>query len=181
MKHYNYHTRLKELWQKAVDEYANGQRDSSTYFTPDETQWLADNGLTPQEIYDFAEDFNDVGQPDFITFAMITDVRRSYFLNQMQGQKSGQQLDPTTLPAKDSEADGIRWLPRIIGKARAKLRGELDPDTMYSCGGDRKFLQEHDIHPAQFLKVVADHFDDDSAIVDWVKRHTGKAGVKKPA
>ncbi|WP_309384200.1 DUF5069 domain-containing protein [Cerasicoccus frondis] len=175
MKHYNYHAHLKTLWQKAVDAYAAGNRDAATYFTDGETQWLADNGVTPQELYDFAEDFNAVGDPDFTTFAMITDVRRSYFKNQMKGQKSGKQIDPAKLPAKDSEADGIVWLPRIIAKARAKLRGELDPDTMYSCPGDRKFLQRHDIHPAQFLKVVADHFDDDSAIVQWVKRHIGKS------
>lgn len=175
MKHYHYHKRLRELWQKAVDQYGVGQRGSDKYFTADETQWLADNGLTPQEVYDFAEDFNDMGQPDFTTFAMITDVRRSYFLNQMQGKKTGQQIDPAKLPPKDAEADGIVWLPRIIAKAKAKLRGELDPNTMYSCPGDRKFLQRHDIHPAQFLKTVADHIDDDSAIVAWVKRHTGQA------
>jgi hypothetical protein len=27
----------------------------------------------------------------------------------------------------NSEAKGIRWLPRIIAKAKAKLRGELHP------------------------------------------------------
>ncbi|WP_269541869.1 DUF5069 domain-containing protein [Cerasicoccus fimbriatus] len=175
MSNYQYHQTLHKLWQKAVDQYAAGQRDSATYFTREEAQWLADNGVTPQEIYDFAEDYNSVGDPDFNTFAMITDVRRSYFKNQLKGQRSGKQIDPAELPAKDAEADGFVWLPRIIAKARAKLKGELDNDTMYSCGGDRKFLQRHDIHPAQFLKVVADHFDDDSAIVAWVKRHTGKA------
>ncbi|MGE9296196.1 MAG: DUF5069 domain-containing protein [Puniceicoccales bacterium] len=174
MSHYHYHERLKALWQKSVDKYQSGQRGSDTYFNDEETRWLADNGLTPQEIYDFAEDFVDGGEPDYITFAMITDVRRGYFLNQMKGQRTGQTIDPATYPAKDSEADGIRWLPRIIGKARAKLRGELDPDTMYSCGGDRKFLKENDIHPAQFLRVVAQHFDNDQAIIGWVKKHIGK-------
>lgn len=176
MNEYNYHLRLRELWQKAVDQYAAGQRVAQEFFTPEETQWLAKNGMTPQEIYDFAEDYNAMGQPDFTTFAMITDVRRSYFKNQMQGKSTGQRIDPATLPAKDAEADGIVWLPRIIAKARAKLRGELDPNTMYSCPGDRKFLQRHDIHPAQFLKVVADHFEDDQAIIDWVKGHIAQVG-----
>lgn len=173
MNRHNYHIRLKELWQKAVDQYAAGQRNSSAYFTDDETQWLAQNGVTAQEIYDFAEDFNDAGQPDFTTFAMITDVRRSYFHHRMQGKSSNRQIDPSVLPAKDAKAEGIVWLPRIIAKAKAKLRGELDPNTMYSCPGDRKFLQRHDIHPAQFLKAVADH-DDDEAIVNWVKQHITK-------
>ncbi|GHC00042.1 DUF5069 domain-containing protein [Cerasicoccus arenae] len=172
---YKYHTQLESLWKKAVSQYEAGQRGSETYFTEDEAQWLASNGLTPQEIYDFAEDFVTVGDPDFTTFAMITDVRRSYFLNEMKGEKSGKTIDPSTYPPKDSEVDGIRWLPRIIGKARAKLRGELDADTMYSCGGDRKFLKENDIHPAQFLNVVANHFDDDKAIIGWVKKHIAKS------
>ncbi|WP_309399266.1 DUF5069 domain-containing protein [Cerasicoccus maritimus] len=174
MKHYNYHTQLKTLWQKAVDAYADGNRDSTTIFTTEETLWLTANGVSTQEIYDFAEDYNAVGEPDFTTFAMITDVRRSYFHDKMKGQPSDQTIAPAKLPAKDAEADGIVWLPRITAKARAKLRGELDPDTMYSCPGDRKFLKLHDIHPAQFLKVVADHFDDDSAIVSWVKQHIGE-------
>lgn len=174
MNHYDYHKRLKELWQKAVDQYAAGQRDSATYFSDEETQWLADHGVTPQEVYDFAEDYDDAGEPDFTTFAMITDVRRSYFLTEMKGKKTGTIVDPETYPAKDAEAAGIRWLPRIIGKARAKLRGELDPDTMYSCPGDRRFLKENDIHPAQFLRVVAQSFDDDQAIINWTKQHVGK-------
>jgi len=175
MNNYNYHERLKALWQKAVDQYRDGQRGADSYFNDDEEKWLADNGLTAQEIYDFAEDYVDGGEPDFTTFAMITDVRRSFFLHQMNGERTGRTVDPETYPPKDSEAAGIRWLPRIIGKARAKLRGELDPDTMYSCGGDRKFLKENDIHPAQFLRVVAEHLDDDQAIIDWTKKHTGKA------
>ncbi|MEO0797204.1 MAG: DUF5069 domain-containing protein [Verrucomicrobiota bacterium] len=175
MEHYDYHVRLNELWQKAVDLYKSGQEGAESYFSEEETAWLAQNGITAQEIYDFAEDYNDVGEPNFTTFAMITDVRRSYFLNEMKGEKTGNVTDPGSYAAKDSEAAGIRWLPRIIGKARAKLRGELSPDTMYSCGGDRKFLKENDIHAAQFLQVVAENFDNDDAIIDWVKKETNKA------
>lgn len=173
MKHYNYQATLHQLWQKAVDQYRSGQRGSDTYFNAEETQWLAENGLTAQEIYDFAEDFVSGGEPDFATFAMITDVRRQYFLDEMKGRHTGQTVAPDSYPAKDAEVDGIRWLPRIIQKARAKLRGELHPDTMFSCGGDRAFLRQHDIHPAEFLRVVARHFDDEQAIVDWVKQRSG--------
>ena len=34
--------------------------------------------------------------------------------------------------------DGIAWLPRILVKARLKLRGEMPADLMYGCGGDRQ-------------------------------------------
>jgi hypothetical protein len=77
-------------------------------------------------------------------------------------------LDSTKLPAKDSEIEGIRWLPRIIPKARAKLRGELPPETMFCCGGDRHFFHHNKIHPSEFLGIVRRAGEDDQKIIDWV-------------
>ncbi len=173
MKNYDYQKRLHELWQKAVDLYEKGQRGSDSYFAAEELEWLLANGITAQEIYDFAEDYVSGGEPDFATFAMITDVRRSYFLDKLGSKHSDEKVDPSTYAPKDSEIDGIRWLPRIIGKAKSKLLGRLDPDTMYSCGGDRKFLKENDIHAAEFLRKVAENFDNDQAVIDWVKARKG--------
>ncbi|WP_309384194.1 DUF5069 domain-containing protein [Cerasicoccus frondis] len=172
MKHYNYQQTLEKLWQKAVDQYQAGQRGSASYFTDEETQWLRENGVTPQEIYDFAEDFNNYGEPDFLTFALVTDVRRSYFLKEMNGEYTGNSVDPSDYPSKKEEVDGIVWLPRLIAKAKTKLRGELDLDTMYGCGGDRNFFKTHDIHPADFLRFVELHIDDDQAVVNWVKERS---------
>jgi hypothetical protein len=90
----------------------------------------------------------------------------------MKGGKSDRVLDPASLPAKTSEVDGIVWLPRILAKARAKLRGELDPNTMYCCGGDRAFLKRHDIAPADFLRAVWAAGDDDTRVIDYVKRNS---------
>jgi hypothetical protein len=178
MKHYNYSTILHALWEKAVRLYGTGKRGSATYFTPEETAFLESIGLTPQEVYDFAEDFNNGNEPDYGTFAAIHDLRRSYFLEVQKGRRTGQQLDPAKLPAKDSQVRGLRWLPRIIPKAKAKLRGELSPDIMYSCGGDRNFLREHDIHPAEFLRVVWQNENNDEAIIDWVERRSRQSRGK---
>jgi hypothetical protein len=41
---------------------------------------------------------------------------------------------------------------------------------MYSCGGDRKFLRSHDIHPADFLRAVWAAGDDDSKAAAYVRR-----------
>jgi len=172
MNHYNYQKRLEELWRKAVELYKKGQRGSASFFSPQETQWLADNGVTPQEIYDFAEDYSNYGEPDFITFATITDVRRTYFLKEMGGRSTGRSLSPDRYPPKTEEVEGIVWLPRLIEKAKAKLRGELDLDTMYDCGGDRKFFKTHDIVPAEFLRQVADHIEDDRTVIEWVKERS---------
>ena len=168
MKNYNYQRQLKAIWGKAVRIYDDGNRKPDTYFDDTESAFLDSVGLTSQEVYDFAEDYNDSGEPDFTSFAMIQDVRRFYFLNRQNGLRNGKQVDPSSLPARDLEAEGIPWLPRIIAKAKAKLRGEMHPDFMYSCGGDRQFFKEHDIHAAEFLRVVADHEDNDRAVIDWV-------------
>jgi hypothetical protein len=76
------------------------------------------------------------------------------------------------LPPKPAAVDGIPWLPRLIVKARAKLKGEMDPDTMFVCGGDRAFFEQHKLHPADFLRVTWAAGDDDRKIIDYVK--TGK-------
>jgi hypothetical protein len=177
MNHYNYQKTLKAVWQKAVDLYRAGNNDASTYFNEEEVKFLSYIGANSQEIFDFAEDFVDGGDPDFATVAMIHDVRRAYLLENQNGKTSQEILDPTTLPSKDAEAKGIRWLPRIIPKAKAKLRGELHPDIMYSCGGDRHFFEENDIHASEFLCVVRENENDDQAVIDWVvRRKSGKLG-----
>ncbi|MCZ6673500.1 MAG: DUF5069 domain-containing protein [Verrucomicrobia bacterium] len=170
MKHYTYQKKLQAIWQKAVDLYQAGNRDGTTYFDDEESNFLASIGANAQEIFDFAEDYVSGGEPDFTTVAIIHDIRRAYFQEVQKGLPSEEVLDPTTLPAKDTEAEGIRWLPRIIQKAKAKLRGELHPDVMYSCGGDRHFLKENDVHAGEFLRIVWENWDHEDAIVDWVVR-----------
>ncbi|TLD70649.1 hypothetical protein FEM03_10040 [Phragmitibacter flavus] len=61
------------------------------------------------------------------------------------------------------------WLPRIIAKAEAKLRGEMDPDIMFGCGGDRAFLSEVGIHPADFLRMIWAAKGDQDRVVKFVK------------
>jgi hypothetical protein len=99
-------------------------------------------------------------------------VRRDYFLNVQGGRPSGRTLDDATLPAKTDTVRGIAWLPRLIPKARAKLRGELPSTLMFGCGGDRRFFKNHDIVPAEFLSLLWRHEHDDAAIIEWVVRRS---------
>lgn len=172
MAHYDFAPAFRILYEKALSHYAAGHRDTIGCFGPSETAWLAGNGITPQHLYDYAEDELDGGEPGFGNALGIELVRRDYFLNVQNGRASDRVLDEGTLPPKDAEMDGIGWLPRILPKARAKLIGELPPSLMYCCGGDRKFLRTHDIQPAEFLTLVWRRFDDDAAIVAWVKRRS---------
>jgi hypothetical protein len=116
------------------------------------------------------EDFLAGAEPDFPTFITVCEARRDYFLNILKGAPPTVTLDPDTLPAKTASVAGIEWLPRIIPKAKAKLRGELPDSIMYGCGGDRRFFKTWDIHPAEFLRLVWAYWDDEPAIVAWVKQ-----------
>ena len=78
------------------------------------------------------------------------------------------------LPAKDAEVEGIAWLPRLIPKAEAKLRGEMPPDLMYGCGGDRKFFKTHQVDEADFLQKVWSAHGNQAEIVAWVKAKSHK-------
>lgn len=168
MQHYDFADRFRALYDKAVKLYAAGKTGAETYFTPEETAFLAANGLTAQNIYDYAEDHNGYGEPGYDRALAIELVRRDYFLNAQGGKPSGQTVDGATLPAKTDAVRGIVWLPRLIPKTKAKLRGELPASLMYCCGGDRAFFSQHDIHPAEFLTLVWRNEDNDPAIVDWV-------------
>lgn len=168
MKHYDYQKRLKELWDLAVREYEAGNRDASTFFQGEDLAYVESIGATPQEIFDFAEDWVTGGEPDFLTFALLADTRRNYFLNVQNGVRTSEVIDPAKLPPKDSSVEGIEWLPRIIEKARAKLHGTLHPDVMYSCGGDRHFLKTHDIHASEFLRQLEKFENDEAKLIAWV-------------
>ena len=168
MNNYDYQKKLSKIWEKAVKLYKKKKRDANTYFTKNETAFLDSIGATAQEIYDFAEDYVSDGAPDFTTMAMIHDVRRSYFLEVQKGKHSSRQLVPEKLPPKEKKIRGIVWLPRIIEKAKSKLRGELDPDIMYDCGGDRRFFKANDVHPAEFLRIVWKYDKNRKAVINWV-------------
>ena len=169
MTHYNYQKDMRSLWEYAVKTYEGGNREPSSYFSKDQLAWMDANGLKVMDLYDFAEDFVSGGEPDFETFLMISEARRDYFLHVQKGVTSTEVLDTDTLPAKTDKVDGIEWLPRILPKAKAKLRGELPPEIMYCCGGDRNFLKTVDFHPAEFLRLVWAHIDDDAATIAAVK------------
>lgn len=180
MKHYDFQKTFRALYDKAADLYAKGQRDIAVFFTADDKTFLAENGLTPQNLFDYAEDHNKYGEPGCDLALGIETIRRDYFLLDQLGVPSTTPLDETTLPPKTESIRGIEWLPRIIPKAKAKLRGELPTSLMYCCGGDRKFLKAHDINPVEFLCLIRRHEKNDSAVIDWVVRRsaTGKAAPK---
>lgn len=174
MNSYSYQSTLKQIWEDAVATYRDeDNRDPNTYFDDATLAELASMGLNVMDVYDYAEDYVVRDEPDFETFLMICEARRDYFITEQNAKPSDNRLDPESLPEKTDEVEGIVWLPRLMPKALAKLRGELPPETMYCCGGDRKFFKERDIHPAEFLRATWAYQDDPGRLVEWVITRTG--------
>jgi hypothetical protein len=161
--------RFRELYQAAQQRYRDGRTIPETIFEADEADFLASLGCTSQELFDFVEDSINWGDVEYDQVEGVTALRRDHFVNALDSQPADSVIDPATIPAKKDEVDGIAWLPRLIVKARAKLAGELHPDLMYGCGGDRPFLRERNSSLVEFLQVTLDAGDDDRAIIDYLK------------
>ncbi len=165
---YDFQKELVRIWEKAVGLYEQGHQDSKTFPLDEELAFLSSIGMNKMDVFDYAEDWVREQEPDLATFLLIHEQRRDYFLEVQKRRPSSRKLDPSTLPGKTEEIEGIVWLPRIIPKARAKLRGELPESSMFCCGGDRNFFRANDLHPAEFLRAVNRAGDRDQVIIDWV-------------
>ncbi len=159
---------FRALFESKVTVYKNGERKVEVMFSKKEEDFLRSIGATPQEIFDFVEDWCDDGGPDPDTVLAITKIRRNYFLNEQQGQYSKYVKITDLFPPREASLAGLEWFPRIIEKARAKLYGELPPDLMYGCGADRRFLKKVNVSPVEFLQTVCEAGDDVDLIVKFV-------------
>ncbi len=165
--------RFSKLFQSAVEKYRKGHQKAEGMVDEKGRKFLASIGHTEQEFFDFVEDFAKAGEPTLETTLRIASVRRDYFLKKQNGTPSPHRISMDDLPPKDAEVEGIAWLPRLIPKAEAKLRGEMPPDLMFGCGGDRKFFETHHVDAADFLRKVWDSRGNPSEILAWVKARSG--------
>lgn len=168
---YTWATHFRKLFHRCVEKYKGGASDYVAWFAADDLEFLQSIGCQPRELFDFVEDHvNGAGEePSAETALLVAAARRDYFLVEQKGVASTSTVSPSALPSKTAEMEGVVWLPRIIAKATAKLRGEMDPDTMFGCGGDRAFLSRHRLHPADFLRVVWSARGDNGKVLAFVK------------
>jgi hypothetical protein len=178
MKNDTYTQQLGKVWNHAVDNYSDGKRNPEDYFDREEREFLDSIGVSAQEVYDFAEDFVTAGEPSFASFASIHEVRRAYFTGVQASQLNEEKAEMSSYPPAQNTHRGIDYLPRIAAKAKSKLEGTLNPDIMYTCGNDRRFLKSHDIPSEEFLKKVWDTDADLDQLSDWIhEREDAKEGV----
>lgn len=171
--HWNDH--FLALFDRCAELYRGGNHDFESYYNDKDLRFLKSIGYQPREFFDFVEDYCDGGDPTPSTAVLVAAARRDYFLVVQQGEAStAPRVTRDGIPAKDSVHEGITYLPRIFVKAQAKLRGELDPDLMFGCGGDRRFLRDNgDLHPADFLRQVWAADGNIGKIVSWIRRPKG--------
>jgi hypothetical protein len=157
------------LFDRCVAEFQSGNLKFESYYSPEDLSFLASIGCKPREFFDFVEDLCGEGQPSISTALLVAAARRDYFLAVQKGIPSGELLTADDLPTFGDEFKGIAYLPRVLAKGRAKLRGELDPDLMFGCGGDRNFLKNQgNIHMADFLRHLWAAGDDDEKMANWI-------------
>lgn len=162
--------RFLDLFDRCVKRYNAGDKDFTKYYDASDSALLAEIGYKPREFFDFVEDFCEEEEPTPSTALLVAAVRRDYFQVVMAGKPGGKLLTGSDIPTFGDDLDGVAYLPRILAKARAKLRGELDPDLMYSCGGDRNFLAKNGgLHPADFLRIVWAADGDDQKVLKIIK------------
>ena len=163
------------LFDRCIAAFESGNTNFTSYYGAADLTFLGSIGYQPREFFDFVEDYCGDGTPSISTALLVAAVRRDYFLTVQHGKPSdGKPLTAADIPTFGDELDGIAYLPRILAKGRAKLRGELDPDLMFGCGGDRRFLNNHgNLHPADFLRHLWAAGDDDSKMVAWIKSQQG--------
>ena len=158
------------LFDRCCGQYRAGNTEFLSYYSEQDLGFLASIGYQPREFFDFVEDHCDGDVPSPSTALLIAAVRRDYFLAVQNGTPTiAPLITASDLPTFGEELHGMSYLPRILAKARAKLRGQLDPDVMYGCGGDRNFLAKNgDLHPADFLRRVWAAGEDTSKLADWI-------------
>jgi hypothetical protein len=160
------------LFDRCTAAYQAGDKDFNHYYSPQDLEFLASIGHQPREFFDFVEDFCEEKSPSVSSALLIAAVRRDYFLTVQHGVRSSVILTRDDVPSFGEELGGISYLPRILAKGRAKLRGELHPDLMFGCGGDRNFLAKNgELHPADFLRQVWAAGDDDQKLLAWIQGH----------
>lgn len=164
-----------KLFRHCLEQYRGGNDDFHSYYNEDDIAFLESIGYKPREFFDFIEDLSDAGEPSESTALLVAAVRRDYFLTVQQGKTSQKEITTDDLPTFGDSLADIAYLPRILTKARAKLRGELDPDIMFGCGGDRNFMKNNgNIHPADFLRHVWASGAEDNDIIEFVQSQTSK-------
>src|SRR5579884_4274192 len=82
-----------------------------------------------------------------------------------------QALDLRATPPRrwSDELDGIRWLPRMIDKARAAMKGTLGDYLYGQSPMDRSLLRALGLSYKDFTRIVREAGDDDERVMQLLR------------
>jgi uncharacterized protein DUF5069 len=86
---------------------------------------------------------------------------------------------PTVPRRWNTEIDGIRWLPRLIDKARMLHRGELGNYLLGHSPVDHALLTRIGLTTEQFSQIVREAPDDDAVLAAIRARGWDEARVRR--
>jgi hypothetical protein len=160
-------TQFRELYDRTLARVRAGERNLDRLFTDADRAFLHSMGSKPIEMFDACDDFASDGVPTPEEILRIHEIRRDHFLHAQHGKSPP---PVKSVRARDAALGGIRWLPRAIDKARAKLEGRLPDDLFYPCGGDRAMLRDLGLARVEFFEIVRDHPTDEGVLAAVRKR-----------
>lgn len=171
------------LLKDAVARFHEQQNvQPSTFFLPSECEFLAEIGYKPAEMFGYVRDYATLGDPSPATILLIAATRRCFFVTSQRGIfGNARPVTEADLPSEEEDFQEIKYLPRIMRKAEAKLHGTLGEDLMFYCAKDREFLRSHgDIHPADFLHLTWAAHGDRQRMITAVINAINAAQKKNP-
>lgn len=158
------------LFDKCLAQYKSGNTNFDSYYNQEDLAFLASIGYKVREFFDFIEDYGDAQVPTPQEAIAIAQIRQNYLQQEQAGTPSTHEISHDELPVFGETIQGIDYLPRILFKATAKLKGELDPDIMFGCGGDRRFISKFPAYTlSSFLQLVWDSNFDGDKIAEALK------------
>lgn len=163
-----------ELFHDAVERYhSNSQVNPLQFFYPSELEFLTSIGYKAREMFDYIADYAQTGRPSPSSALLIASKRRSYFFTAQRAmQNKSRAVTMAELPSVDDDFGGYVYMPHIIGKAEAKLRGTLEDGIMYGDARDRQFFEENGhISPSDFLGMVNNVRGDRQKLITSIIHH----------
>src|SRR4030095_4634254 len=116
MMHDDWQNQFRTVFNRGVAAWKQDRKSPATMFEPDDVKFLATIGCTAQELFDFVDDLQRYGEPDFQTALKIAALRRDYFLNVLKGKSTGRVASMDDLPAKTDEGERTPGVHRFTEK-----------------------------------------------------------------
>ena len=178
MNEYEWAEQFRQVWDRGVAAYKSGNGKPQTLFnrTRQRISWPLSAAPTRSSLI-LWRIFAEAANQSMIQCYWSRLPAEIIFTPCSTVSHPGKSFHGSAPSQERGNSAGIAWLPRLIVKAQAKLRGEMPAELMYGCGGDRPFLHGINTHLADFLRLVWAVDGDQQKVLAFVREQIkrGKA------